>query len=82
MIQIEPRYFFKGTTGPGRAGQFDPVPPSANLANLNSGFSGFAGSYHSAGQALQFVDGATVQEPVANNPNVPKGLQPGPGEDY
>jgi hypothetical protein len=82
MIQIEPRYFFKGTTGPGRAGQFDPVPPSANLANLNSGFSGFAGSYHSTGQALQFVDGETVQEPVAVNPYVPKGLQPGPGEDY
>lgn len=83
MIQIEPRYFFKGTTGPGRAGQFSPVPPSANLANLNSGFSGFEGSYHTAsGQTLFFVNGATVQEPVAANTFVPKGLQPGPGEDY
>lgn len=83
MIRIEPRYFFKGTTGPGRAGQFAAVPPSANLANLNSGFKGFEGSYHTAtGNTLFFVNGATVQEPVAANTLVPKGLQPGPGEDY
>lgn len=83
MIQIEPRYFFKGTIGPGRAGQYLPTPPSANLANLNSGFSGFAGSYHDAnGNTLFFVSGTTVQEPVAANTLVPKGLQPGPGEDY
>jgi hypothetical protein len=83
MIRIEPRYFFKGTTGPGRAGQFAAVPPSANLANLNSGSSGFEGSYHDAnGNTLFFVSGATVQEPVAANTLVPKGLQPGPGEEY
>lgn len=83
MIQRHPRYFFRGTTGYGRAGLESGVPvPSANLANLNSGFAGFSGSYFDGGQSLFFVNGKTVTNPPQNNPNVPKGMQPGPGKEY
>lgn len=84
MLKIAPKYFFRGTTGVGKAGLLSGVPtPSANLANLNSGNASFSGSYHTAtGNTLQFVDGQTIQEPVEINPFVPKGMNPGPGKEY